>query len=338
MYRVTTFLVMIVVPFTATSHHSNAEYDFEVIEEFEGQVLELSWRNPHVRLSLRSVSSDGSEIIWDLEAQAANNMARRGLSPDLIEPGDIVRIAGHPSRRRSSMYLTNVLLQNGTEIKARGDTEPRWSTENIGFEQPTVATRPINDEEADGIFRVWVPAERFRNPNLPLTDTARADKEAWDSVTDDPQIGCQPLGMPGAMFSPHPIEFIKDGENIILQLEEWESVRTFHMNPDISEQSSPATRMGFSIAHWEEETLTVASRLVVTTTNIDYPYMDEHGTPQSEAVEVVERFSLSLDERTLRWTAIITDTGTLTEPFVAYTTRWEWAPGEELQPYDCAIR
>ena len=186
--------------------------------------------------------------------------------------------------------------------------------------------------EADGIFRVWLAVERARNSDLPLTDAARMAKEAWDSVADDPQIGCIPLGMPGTMFSPHPIEFVERGEDIILRLEEWDGLRIIHLNPGSSTDNESDPRMGYSVGHWEDNTL------VVTTTDIRYPYMDEQGTSQSEAVEVVERFTLSADERNLDWELAITDPGTLTESFVAFTTRWRWGPGEELQSYDCAVR
>ena len=331
MNRLTACVVLVAAPFAAIAHHSNAEYDFGVIEEYEGEILDVSWRNPHVRMSLRSVRDDGTEVIWDLEAQAANTLTRRGLSPEQIGLGDIVRVAGHPSRRRDSMYLTNVLLTDGTEIRTRGDTEPRWSTEHIGFDPRVVETSPGDDAGLEGIYRVWMPAERVRNTDLPLNATARAAKESWDPVTDDPQIGCRPIGMPGAMFSPHPIEFVRDGEDMTLRLEEWEAERTIHMSPDPGTRSAPATRMGYAVGRWEGDTL------VVTTTNIEYPYMDEQGTPQSDSVEVVERFTLSADERTLDWEATVTDPGTMTEPVVAFTTRWEWIPGEALQPYNCAV-
>ena len=151
-------------------------------------------------------------------------------------------------------------------------------------------------------------------------------------MTDDPQLGCQPLGMPGVMFSPHPIEFLERGGDVILRLEEWDHTRTIFMNRDFSAAIPPPTIVGSSVGRWEDDTL------VVTTGNIGYSYMDEFGTPQSEAVELVERFTLTADEQYLDWTATVTDPGTLTEPFVAFTIRWEWVPGEEIQPYDCAVK
>ena len=63
--------------------------------------------------------------------------------------------------------------------------------------------------------------------------------------------------------------------------------------------------------------------------------MDEHGSPQSEEIHIVERFTLSEDGRYLDWIATVTDPLTFTEPFVAFTTRWQWIPGAALQAYDC---
>lgn len=332
--RTAVFLTLFICSAGVSSHHSNAEYDFEVTEEYVGEIVEVSWRNPHVRVSLRSTRNDGTEVIWDLELLTANNLGRRGLSQEMVEIGATVRVAGHRSRRRDSIYLTNMLLPDGTEIRTRGDTEPRWSETNIGFAALPVNQALFADDDFESIFRVWLPSERIRTSeymDLPLTDSARAVKTSWDSVTDDPQIGCQPIGMPEAMFSPNPIEFIRNREDITLRLEEWDNVRTIYMTADTSLHNQQATIMGYSVGQWEENTL------VVRTTNIDYPWMDYEGTPQTEEAVVTERFMLSADERTLNWEATVTDPGTLTEPVVAFTAHYEWAPGEEIQAYDCAI-
>ena len=52
------------VPLAAMGHHSVVEYDFDVVEELEGRVSSVSWRNPHVRLTLSVVNSDGVEVVW----------------------------------------------------------------------------------------------------------------------------------------------------------------------------------------------------------------------------------------------------------------------------------
>ncbi len=312
---------------SVSAHHSHAEFSSE-LRVVEGELLSIAWRNPHPAMALR-VSDGGDEETWQVQVLGnINGLRRDGVTADMFKVGERVSIAGQPSRRRPGLLLaTHVVFADGSQAllgpdESTGQAIYRGRVENAGED---------SESGSEGIFRVWVVAERFRNPDLPLTPEARAAKEAWDVVIDDPQLGCQPLGMPGAMMSPHPIQFLEQGSDIELRLEEWDAVRTIHMGSTATGSELAETRMGHSMGRWENETL------VVTTTGIDYPFMDEHGTPQSEAVEVVERFALSQDERSLDWAATVTDPGTMTEPVIAFTTRWDWVPGETLQPYDCAV-
>ena len=309
------------------AHHSHAEFSNEP-RVLTGELLSIAWRNPHPAMTLR-VSNDGADAIWQVQVLGnVNGLRRDGVTGEIFSVGERISITGQPSRRRAALLLaTRVVFADGREALLGPDE----STGQAIYRGRSDAASSHSAGEPEGIFRVWVVAERFRNPDLPLTPEARAAKAAWDSVTDDPQRDCEPLGMPGAMMSPHPIQFVERDADIELRLEEWDAVRTIHMDSGTGRAARPATRLGYSIGRWDDDAL------VVTTTDIDYPFMDEHGTPQSKAVEVVERFTLSKDERSLAWEATVTDPGTMTEPVVAFTTRWEWAPGEALQPYDCAV-
>ena len=102
------------------------------------------------------------------------------------------------------------------------------------------------------------------------------------------------------------------------------------MDADASAAGQPNSSLGYSIGHWQRSTL------VVTTTNINWPWFDRQGVPQSEAVEIVERFTFSEDDTRFDYSATITDPATFTEPVVLDTYR-VWAPGEVIAPYDCVI-
>lgn len=312
---------------SAGAHHSHAEFSSES-RAVEGELVSIAWRNPHPAMTLRALNG-GVEETWQIQVLGnINGLRRDGVTGEIFTIGERVSVTGQPSRRRERLLLaTHVVFADGSTALLGPDE----STGQAIYRGRADDANESTGDEPDGIFRVWVVAERFRNPDLPLTAEARAAKEAWDVVTDDPQLGCQPLGMPGAMMSPHPIEFVERLSDIELRLEEWDAVRTIRMDGAAVTSGAEASRMGNSVGHWEGNTL------VVTTTDIDYPFMDEHGTPQSEAVEVVERFTLSQDERSLDWEATVVDPGTMTEPVVAFTTRWAWVPGETLQPYDCAV-
>ena len=309
-------------PFAATAHHSHAEFS-EDTQVIEGELVSVAWRNPHPAMTLRVINGNEEEL-WRIQVLGnVNGLRRDGVTGEGFEAGKRVRITGHRSDRREGILLAiSARFEDGTNT-VLGPDESSGAAIYLGSTAPTFVTT----EQPTGLFRVWTVAERVRTAELPLRPAARAAKAAWDSLLDDPQRGCRPLGMPGAMMSPHPIEFLQDGDDIILRLEEWDAVRTIHMTPA---PANPATTiLGYSVGRWEGDTL------IVTTDHIDYPYMDEHGTPQSGQVEVVERFTPSANGNHLDWEATVTDPANFTEPFVAFTTRWTWVPGESLQPYDC---
>ena len=92
-------------------------------------------------------------------------------------------------------------------------------------------------------------------------------------------------------------------------------------------EDTPWSHLGYSVGAWGGETL------VVTTTHINWPYLDDIGTPQTEALKVVEKFTLSDDQTRLNRDITLTDPETLTGPV---TVRGYWlALGETVPPYDC---
>ena len=334
--KLTGLMALGLLPTIAAGHHANVEHDTSVVEELEGQVMSVSWRNPHVRLTLRVPADGGTGQTWDLEAQDVNSLGRRGLGPEMIPRGVTIRVAGHPSRSGDSLYVTNVLLPDGTEIRTRGNPEPRWSTQHIGFDNDPLYSQPPLDatDGSQGIFRVWLRRQGSRFPSdLPLTPEAKAVQEAW-SEADDLTMQCVTGGMPGVMSrvsAPHPIDFVERDTDILIRIEVFDVVRTVHMNAEVDISSQPLSRLGYSEGRWEGNTL------IVRTTRVNWPYFDSIGIiPMSEAVEVTERFTLSDDETHLTYDLEVSDPETFTEPVAA---RWEfgWRPDMVVEPYECTV-
>jgi hypothetical protein len=136
--------------------------------------------------------------------------------------------------------------------------------------------------------------------------------------------------MSAAMDNPYPIAFEPRGDDIVLRLEEWDGVRTIHMSEAARGETRTPSPMGYSTGRWEGNTL------IVETSDIDYPYFDDLGTPQSAAIHVVESYTLSPEERGLFWEARITDPANFTGS-VAMRIAWQWIPGHEIKPFDCAL-
>ncbi len=141
--------------------------------------------------------------------------------------------------------------------------------------------------------------------------------------------GCTPKGMPEIMAQPNPMEFVDQGDTILIRLEEYDTVRVVSMRPDAGGQDSDPTLLGHSVGEWQDDTL------VVTTTGIDYPWFLQRGIPQSEATELVERFTVNDEGSLLTLEMTVTDPAIFTEPAVLKKT-WTWRPGLEVLPFECA--
>jgi hypothetical protein len=88
------------VPIIATAHHSfAATFDVEVVNELEGEVTSVQWRNPHVLYTLRSTDEQGLVTVHDVESHSLSLKRRMEVSADALSVGDFVRVAGHPNRR-----------------------------------------------------------------------------------------------------------------------------------------------------------------------------------------------------------------------------------------------
>ena len=131
------------------------------------------------------------------------------------------------------------------------------------------------------------------------------------------------------MVSPYPIQLIQNGNEIVVRMEEWDGERRIHMNAAEEADSIAPSKMGYSVGHWE------GSTLVVETDRINWPYFDNRGAPQSGDVRMVERFAMSEDEMSLRWSVTITDPLNLVRP-ATVTQEYVWVPGDQIKPFNCA--
>lgn len=319
------------------AHHSAAAfYDMSTAATVEGRVERIRWVNPHVLVYVRENDAANSGRLWKIEGQAVNTLERQGVNADSIAVGDEISVVGAASRRgRPEMFAGVMRLSDGSEVVLADGIALELGILEQGLSTGEIVTNANEFAGGDsgnrGIFRVW----SRRNGGYPLppetglrfTSAALAAQEAWDPLTDDTGLQCIPQGMPGVMINPFPIEFIDQGDTYVLRVEEWDAVRTIHMT--LTDDSAiSATDLGYSIGHWEDNTL------VVRTTNISWPYFDDIGSPQTEAMEVIERFTLSDDGLRLGYSQTAFDPVTLVEPAVL-TGRFWLEEGAEVKPFNC---
>ena len=337
---IVSLLGLLCVPPTIEAHHSvSASFDVGSMIEVEGNVTAIRWRNPHVQFTIDVRAGNGEEELWEIESNSVSILRRMNVSSDVLRVGERIRVAGNPGRQnRNQLYARNLLLPGREEVLMSPGSEARWAGETIGTSETWFADTGDGSDPARGVFRVWStplgPRRAglgFWNASYPLTAPARAAVEAYDPVDDSPILNCAPKGMPTIMEQPYPMEFVEQDQSIRLRLEEYDTVRTIDMDPDSNRVQRPATDLGYSVGRWEGRTL------VVATTDISWRYFSVVlGIPHSDAVELVERFTPSVDGSRLDYTMTVTDPATFTEP-VVLEKYWLWLPDVQVEPYECTV-
>ena len=345
---------LIFLSLNASAHHSRAHYTGE-LRELRGEVVRLRWGNPHTAVILETVTDSGEAMTWRIDF-----LATRGLSRESLQVGQPLTLAGLESAQGpGDLLATHVLLDGGNEVLL-GAVEPFWSDDIEPAAGPTrVDTLVDGLAENRGLFRVWSPpaedwerytrlqhsyyfqeseAERARIwsqailgawRSEPYTEAAIAARADWDPV-DNFAIRCEPEGMPRLMMNPHPFEFVDEELQIRLRSELYDIDRIIHMEPSPVPGDVPPSALGYSVGRWE------AGSLVVETTRVNWPWLDNSGTPQSQAVEFEERFTVSADQTRLDYQLTVTDPATFTVPAV-YERQWVALVGASIRTYGCQV-
>ena len=335
---------------SVSAHHgpttSPVLYRTENLIRFEGEIVGVLWRNPHVRMKLAVLDQNGDTVEWELETTVPALLERVGITSDLIKVGDRVKAAGYLSMfKERSIGLRNLLLPDGREY-AGARTDLLWSTKRVARTEQKIdeSKAEVALQDANGIFRIWSrwagPSAGSPEPAIDpepsrvagydhlLTDEAKAIKAAYSPVSH-PVLNCGPRGMPELMLTPAPIEFVPGNNQIFLHTMWPGPSRIIHLDGGEATDTTLARHLGHSVGVWEDE-----NTLVVTTTDVDWPYFDRSGTPQSDQVTFVERFTMNEERSRLNYNATATDPLMFSAP-VELTYSWAWVPGEVGMDNEC---
>ena len=96
----------------AHAHHSYAAFDRCKAVVLEGEITNVDWVNPHIRILLRTADVGDYFVEWFSLIQ----MERVGIAPDSLKAGDQVVVSGNAMRDPSKKVLS--LL---TEIRRPSD-------------------------------------------------------------------------------------------------------------------------------------------------------------------------------------------------------------------------
>ena len=169
-----------------------------------------------------------------------------------------------------------------------------------------IGAEPAGQGVVEGGKIPYLPAaEARRKENFEKRLTRPTTRELNDT-TGDPEAKCYLPGVPRATYM-GPFQIIQTAKQILLSYEFASATRIVYM--DRKPKASNDSWMGWSIGHWEGDTLVVD----VTDQN-DKTWFDRAGNFHSEALHVVERYT-PITPYHLNYEATIEDPKVFTRPW-----------------------
>ena len=309
----------------ALAHHSPAAFDTAVEISVSGTIVEYSFRNPHVYMTLEAYRPDGSSYRIEVEAGAGSVIGPMGFTPDAVAVGDVVSIVGNPGRRDPEG------LMMGRELyRADGSYVPL----HIRSRSELYATQ---DATADSLTGTWFPPrDHFYgilgaiNQNWPLTAKGRA-AQAATLPTSTAQKDCLPLGEPALMFYPVAISLTLHADRLEMDIDWLDSERTVWLDGRSHPPADQRFLHGHSVGHWEGDTL------VIDTTNfLENSIGLSMAVPSGPDKRVEERLRLADDRKQLLVETRVEDPDYLTAP-AAYAGEWLYRPAMQHSNESCDL-
>ena len=164
-------------------------------------------------------------------------------------------------------------------------------------------------------------------PYRPEAATLAATRHADDS-RDDPHVRCMPDNPPRAWTLPHMTKAIHNPKLLVLLYEVNAMYRQIFIDGRPFPEDPNPTWNGYSVAHWEGDTLVIETRGFR-----DGLWIDTWGSPMSDAAKMTERMRRP-DFGTLEIELTIDDPKNYTKPFTVKLTQ-DLEPDTELADEFC---
>ena len=167
---------------------------------------------------------------------------------------------------------------------------------------------------------------------IPFQPWARAVYDVRQIDQFEPHTRCKASGVSRQFSTPYGTEFVEvpDLQRMyIMDNGGPNSYRIIFTDGRSFPQNIAPTNYGYSIGHWEGDTLVVETRGL----NEKF-WIDTRGTPHTAQLKFTERFTRT-DMNTMKYQATVDDPGAYTRPWTTTEFTLRWRPGDELFEYIC---
>ncbi len=322
------FFVLLSSP-VAAHHGFAAHFDPDDRIRLEGTVTGFEFINPHSFLHLEVVDDSGEKQDYVCDLQARTQMVRHGYDETLFTVGESIVVEGFRGRRNPyNCEFAVAYFSDGSSYMLRTPDSAR---------SQFAANEEIKDKtgSAEDIFGTWIRVgmygdESGRGPSSgydSLTSAGQRAVAAFDPIRDNPVVHCRggsPVrnwGAPGLAT-----RIYREEDDLMIYHESMDVYRRIHMNLDQPPQNTASSEMGFSMGHFENNTL------VINTTHFVEGVIN-NADLHSEQMTMVERLAVQEDSGRLLISWEIEDpvfyAETLTGSQLLQSTT------HEIQPYEC---
>ncbi len=109
--------------YAAGAHHATVTNFTKEIISVEGVIEQIRYQNPHSSILMKHTSEDGDEKYWLIETGAKTTLERKGVNLDRLVIGERIRATGLKGRRQYTMFLHEVVFDDGSVFTAEGVTK-----------------------------------------------------------------------------------------------------------------------------------------------------------------------------------------------------------------------
>lgn len=135
----------------AQAHHATAANFTQEIVTVEGVVEQVRYLNPHTSMLVSQTAGGGKKTYWLLETVGRTTLERRGVPRDRLEVGAMIRATGQNGRRQNTMYLHELVYEDGRRINFYSVARPP-SDDQIRAELRQMAEDFMNLREMKGFL------------------------------------------------------------------------------------------------------------------------------------------------------------------------------------------
>jgi len=324
------------VAWPAAAHHSFGTFLMNENIELKGVVTKFDYVNPHSWLEFDVQGSDGKTTSYRCEMRSATTLRRSGWTQEMFAPGTKITVQGSPDRTDPhACYVSTLTFADGTTLDRYGqriDAKPTmqraartasgepniagdWAQEQLVMTDPKGRNGtlvPLSKSTDFGVGGVPEGQKEIagargtaeanagglplnRAPARSAVELTDAGKAAMDKLWSLPRAvrSCQQGSILSDWGGEGVNRITQSADTIKLQYGRLGLERTIYMKAAAHPANVAPTRAGHSIGKWENDVL------VVDTVGF-LPGTLTFGTPHSDKLHVVERFTLDPTAMTLK--------------------------------------